>query len=176
MRWQAMDRISDDLAQSISSLMREKGWKLGEDICLISSADAIHYGDSGWGGSNYAEFGTDTTGYRRAVERDLALAAGNLCGPVQRDKLKNFLYSCVDPADVTQYKITWCGRFSIPFGLGVAFRLTAIMENRPLTGYLLDYGTSVSEASLEVEDLDGLGPTAPNNFHHFVGYPAIGYR
>ena len=176
MRWKSLDRISDDLAQAISSLMREKGWKLGEDICLISSADAIHYGDAGWGGADFAEFGTDTTGYRLAVERDLALAADNLCGPVERDKLKNFLYSCVDPGDVTRYKITWCGRFSIPFGLGVAFRLAAILESRTLTGYLLDYGTSVSEASLEVEGLGGLGPTAPNNFHHFVGYPAIGYR
>ena len=176
LRWQPMDRISDDLAQAIASLMREKGWRLGEDICLISSADAIHYGDAGWGGSNYAEFGTDWAGYRLAVRRDLALAAENLCGPVEADKLKNFLYSCVDPGDVTQYKITWCGRFSIPLGLGVAFRLAAILEGRPLTGYLLDYGTSVSEASLEVEGLSGLGPTAPNNYHHFVGYPALGYR
>jgi AmmeMemoRadiSam system protein B len=176
MNWKSMDRISDDLAQAIASLMREKGWRLGEDICLISSADAIHYGDADWGGSNYAEFGTDSTGYQLAVRRDLALAADNLCGPLDRDKLKNFLYSCVDPTDVTQYKITWCGRFSIPLGLGVAFRLVAILENRPLTGYLLDYGTSVGEASLDVEGLGGLGPTAPNNFHHFVGYPAIGYR
>jgi hypothetical protein len=39
----------------------------------------------------------------------------------------------------------------------------------------LDYGTSVSEASLDVEGMNGMGPTAPNSFHHFVGYPAIGY-
>ena len=45
-----------------------------------------------------------------------------------------------------------------------------------IVGTLLDYGTSVSEASLDVESLGGLGPTAPNNLHHFVGYAAIGYR
>ena len=82
----------------------------------------------------------------------------------------------MDSADVTKYLITWCGRFSIPFGLNVTSRLTDTLESRSLQGRLLDYGTSVSEASLDVEGLDGLGVTAPNNLHHFVGYAAIGYE
>jgi hypothetical protein len=92
------------------------------------------------------------------------------------EKLKAFLYECVDRNDVTNYRITWCGRFSIPFGLAVASRLTESMESRALAGTLLDYGTSVSEASLDVSDLRGLGATAPSNLHHWVGYAAIGYK
>jgi hypothetical protein len=45
-----------------------------------------------------------------------------------------------------------------------------------MQGTLLDYGTSVSEASLDLESIPGLGTTSPNNMHHFVGYAAIGYE
>lgn len=176
MTWDTMDHLASTLAEVLSEIMGEKELKLGEDVCVISSADAVHYGDSGWGGSNYAEFGTDVAGYQKAVERDLALARDYLCGPVDRDHLKQFMYTCVDPEDVMKYRVTWCGRFSVPLGLNVASRLTQTLENRPLTGTLLDYGTSVSEASLDTEGLGNLGVTAPNNLRHFVGYAAIGYR
>ena len=99
-----------------------------------------------------------------------------LCGPLAADKLREFLYRCVDPADVTRYRITWCGRFSVPFGLRVVERVNQRSGHPVPAGVLLDYGTSVSESSLSLAGLEGLGVTAPNNFHHFVGYAAIGYR
>lgn len=176
MAWETMDRLATTLSEVLSEIMIQRDWKLGEDVCLIASADAVHYGDSGWGGSNYAEFGADVAGYRKAVERDRSLAQEHLCGSVDRARLKEFLYSCVEPDDVLRYRITWCGRFSIPFGLNVASRVTESLGDRPLTGTLLDYGTSVSEASLETGDLGSLGVTAPNNLHHFVGYAAIAYH
>jgi AmmeMemoRadiSam system protein B len=176
MQWETMDRLAADLSGALHSITEENNWTLGEDVCIISSADAIHYGDAGWGDSNFAEFGTDVPGYIKAVGRDLYLARNHLSGSVEQNNLKSFLYRCVDPNDVTKYQITWCGRFSIPFGLNVANRLTKAVTGRPLTGTLLDYGTSVSEASLDVEGLDGLGTTAPNNLHHFVGYASIGYH
>jgi AmmeMemoRadiSam system protein B len=176
MGWDTMDRLAGKLASVLEAIAGENGWRLGRDVCVIASADAVHYGDSGWGGRSYAEFGTDIQGYQEAVERDLELAEGYLAGSIEREQLRTFLYRCVDPADVTDYRITWCGRFSVPFALNVASRLTGALEARPLTGTLLDYGTSVSEASLDVEGLGGLGPTAPNHLHHFVGYAAIGYR
>ncbi|UCG52838.1 MAG: AmmeMemoRadiSam system protein B [Candidatus Latescibacterota bacterium] len=176
MTWETMDRLAADLSTALEKILRAKKWRLGEDVCLIASADAVHYGDSGWGGSSYAEFGTDVVGYQRAVERDLSLARNHLSGPVDRDHLKEFLYTCVDRNDVMTYRVTWCGRFSVSFGLNVASRLTEAMEDRQLEGRILDYGTSVSEASLDTKDLDGLGSTAPNNFRHFVGYAAIGYE
>ncbi len=176
MQWDTMDRLAADLSSVLTDIITENRWKLGEDVCLISSADAIHYGDAGWGGSNYAEFGTDVSGYEKAVARDRELAQNHLCGPVDRNKLKTFLYRCVHADDVMKYRITWCGRFSIPFGLNVAGRLLEAVEGRTLTGTLLDYSTSVGEASLDLEGLDGLGTTAPNNLHHFVGYASIGYR
>jgi AmmeMemoRadiSam system protein B len=176
MQWEVMDRLATDLARALEEISQEKGWRLGQDLCLISSADAVHYGDSGWGGASYADFGTNVDGYEMAVQRDITMAEDLLCGRLDRAELEEFLYRCVDRDDVTRYKLTWCGRFSVPFGLNVASRLTEALESRTLTGTLLDYGTSVGEASLDLEALDGLGPTAPNNLHHFVGYAAIGYR
>lgn len=173
MDWGTMERLALDLSKALADICRIKGWQLGEDIALICSADAVHYGDSGWGGKNFAPFGADVLGYQMAVSRDLELVQNHLCGPVKREKLQSFLYQCVDQENVKEYLITWCGRFSVPFGLNVASRLTETLEGRPLVGTLLDYGTSVSEASLEVE---GIGVTAPNNLHHWVGYAAIGYR
>jgi AmmeMemoRadiSam system protein B len=176
MNWQTMDRLASTLVDVLTAIIKEKDWQLGRDLCLVSSADAVHYGDAGWGGRSYADFGTDTKGYEMAVRRDVELAESHLCGDLDRAGLEKFLYRCVDPTDETQYRITWCGRFSVPFGLNVASRLIETIESRPLVGTLFDYGTSVSEASLDVEGLDGLGATAPNNYHHFVGYAAIGYR
>jgi AmmeMemoRadiSam system protein B len=176
MDWETMDRLAGRLAGVLEEILREKGWKLGRDVALVASADAVHYGDAGWGGRSYADFGTDVNGYEKAVERDRALARDHLCGEIERPDLKTFLYRCVDPEDVMRYTITWCGRFSVPFGLNVASRLAEGLEGRRLRGILLDYGTSVSEASLDLEGLEGLGTTAPNNLHHWVGYAAIGYQ
>jgi AmmeMemoRadiSam system protein B len=173
MDWETMDRLAAELSIALESILKEKEWNLGEDVALICSADAVHYGDAGWGGSDFADFGSDVLGYQIAVKRDVDIAKDYLCGPINREKLKGFLYTCADEKDVKQYKITWCGRFSVPFGMNVASRLTETLEGRPLEGTLLDYGTSVSEASLEVE---GIGVTAPNNLHHWVGYAAVGYR
>jgi AmmeMemoRadiSam system protein B len=176
MDWATLDRIAADLADALHAAIAGKGWALGRDICFIASSDAVHYGDSGWGGKNYADFGTDAHGYQMAVERDIEIAESYLAGPIDRAGLMEFLYACVDPEDVTKYRIPWCGRFSVPLALSVASRLTERSTSRRMEGFLVDYGTSVSEASLDVEGLENLGPTAPNNFHHWVGYAAIAYR
>jgi AmmeMemoRadiSam system protein B len=173
MDWDTMDRLAADMSVALATIMREKGWELGKDVAVISSADAVHYGDAGWGGRNFAAFGTDPDGYKKAVNRDLHLAESTLCDAVTRPRLEKLLYTCVDRTDVSQYKLTWCGRFSVPFGINVASRLNEELNGRQLMGTLLDYGTSVGEVSVEV---DGLGATAPNNLHHWVGYAAIGYE
>jgi hypothetical protein len=176
MDWETMDRLATELADALVTIMREKKWMLGEDVALISSADAVHYGDAGWSGMSYADFGTSPDGYEQAVKRDVLLAESTLCGPVSRPKLEKFLYTCVDRGDVTRYLLTWCGRFSVPFGINVASRVTEELNRGQLAGTFLGYGTSVGEISLDLEEIPGLGTTAPNNLHHWVGYAAIGYR
>jgi len=176
MDWHTVDRIAGDVASALAAIMREKGWALGREVAVIASTDAVHYGDSGWGGSVYADLGTTPAGYARAVDRDRRLVTSSLSGPVRRSALRKFLYTCVDSTNVTRYRLTWCGRFSVPFGLDVASRVNETLTGRPLTGVLLDYGTSLGEISLDLHAIPGLGATAPNNLHHWVGYAAIGYR
>jgi AmmeMemoRadiSam system protein B len=176
MNWGVLDRLATDFAEVLVEIFMEKEWKLGQNIAMICSSDAVHYGDVGWGNSDFAPFGVELQGYRKAVQRDKELAKQYLCRSVNRERLKGFMHQCVDSDEVTKYRIPWCGRFSVPVGLNVASRLTEVMERRNLQGMLLDYGTSISEASLDVTGLGDLGPTAPNNFHHWVGYAAIGYK
>ena len=175
MDWDTMAKLSADVSTALATIMKERGLVLGRDVAIISSSDAVHYGDAGWGGSNHAEFGTTPDGYEKAVARDHKLMATMLTGAVREQALREFLYTCVDSKDVTQYKITWCGRFSVPFGLNVAARVNTALTGAPLKGTMLDYGTSLSEVSLDLDKIPGLGTTAPNNLHHWVGYPAIGY-
>lgn len=176
MGWDTLDRLAATFSDALAAEMQERDWQLGRDVALICSADAVHYGDADWGGSNYADFGCDISGYEQAVARDRQLAASTLCGPVTAQKLEQFLYACVDRNDVMKYTIPWCGRFSVPFGLNVASRVSGTLGGRALAGTQIGYGTSVGEASLDLESIPGLGVTAPNNLHHWVGYPAIGYR
>lgn len=174
--WKTMQKLSGDLSSALAVILEQHGWELGKDVAIVCSSDAIHYGDSGWGGSNYADFGTNIEGYRQAVQRDVNLATNDLGGKVNAKGLRTFFETCVNPKDVYEYKVTWCGRFSIPFGMSVAMDLAKELGEPPLEGTLLDYGTSVSEATLPLEELHGMGRTAPNNLHHWVGYAAVGYR
>lgn len=175
MDFKTIEVLSDHFSTTLSKICKRNGWKLGEDIALMISTDAVHYGDPpssiGW---NH-DFGCSIDGYIQAVNREKKIISNYLTGPVQADKLKNFLYTCVDSTDVRTRKITWCGRFSTPFGLMVAQQITSSLLKEPLVGYLLDYSTSVEEASLDVTNLKPLGTTSPNNLHHWVGYPVIGY-
>lgn len=170
-----LDSLSARLAGVFADILRDRHWIPGRDIAFVCSCDGVHYGDSGWGGSGYAPYGTDARGYDKAVEADVTLAENTLCGPLHPDRLGKFLEACADPSDPGRYRMTWCGRFSVTLGLKTVFRIAESLGTLPVTGHLLDYGTSVSEESLDLDNPGGLGPTAPNNFHHWVGYPAIGY-
>lgn len=176
MGWERLETLSEHLSDVLTDILRERGWELGRDVAIVSSSDAVHYGDAGWGGANYAPFGADVAGYEKAVERDLDLAKNHLAGPINDYRLKGFFDRCVDPEDVYQYRITWCGRFSVPFGIRTASLLANKLGEAPLEGVFLDYGTSVSEATLPLDKLSGMGTTAPNNLHHWVGYATVGYR
>ena len=138
------------------------------------SSDAVHYGED----FEHAPFGSNAAAYVRAEARDRELAERFLTGPLRQSDLQGLLHTLVDETDVRRYRLPWCGRFSVPFGLEV-LRKTAKRTGEPVpVGHLLRYGTSVSEAELPVtrETRDaGLGYTAPSNLQHWVGYAAIGY-
>ena len=168
-----MTELSDELAGAIVTIMRENGWRLGTDLAVVVSSDAVHYGPD----FDHAPFGTDTQAYDRAVARDLRLINEYLSGRLDPAKLHLLFETLVDPGTL-DYRLPWCGRFSIPFGLEVLRKVAISTEGETPHGSLLRYGTSLSEPELPVSSESresGLGYTAPSNFHHWVGYAAVGY-
>jgi len=172
--WDRLSELADELSTVLARIMDEHGWRLGRDLAVVVSSDAVHYGPD----FDHAPFGTDAEAYLQAVERDQGLARRYLEGPLDPARLSQFEYSLVDPDDVRTYTIPWCGRFSIPFGLELLHDLAAKTGLPTPEGHLLRYATSLSEPQLPVSQatLDaGLGTTAPSNLHHWVGYAAVGY-
>ncbi len=168
------ERAADALARAVSTVAGRRGWKLGRDYAILVSADCVHYGDEEWGGRGYAPFGADAEGYAKGVEQDLAVVASSLTGGIDGGKIARFR-EMVDSGDFQQpYRITWCGVYSIPFGLGVLERLCSIAGRPAPHGFMLTYGTSVDPPPLPLAGT-GLGTTAINTLRHWVGYTAIGY-
>ncbi len=175
MDWERMDELALDLGLALAEISREREWIPGSDLAILISVDCVHYGDEGWGGKNYAPFGSDGGGYDLAVARERDLIETHLVGTVRPDKLQALMLRLVDEEDVTQYRITWCGRFSVPFGLDCLYHyMTEIGQPTP-AGVFLRYGTSIDLGRLPIDHL-GIGVTAPASLHHWVGYAAVGYR
>jgi len=174
MGWDRIEELSDELAGAIATIMQQNGWRLGTDVAVLVSSDAVHYGPD----FDHAPFGTDAEAYEKATARDTSLAVDHLVGDLDPSKLRQFSTTLVDP-DTLDYRLPWCGRFSIPFGLELLRKLSLSTAGKAPSGTLLRYGTSLSEPELPVSSSSresGLGYTAPSNLHHWVGYAAVGYQ
>jgi AmmeMemoRadiSam system protein B len=175
MPWQDVDRLGTQLADAVAAVIKAHGWTLGRDVAVLCSGDGQHYGDYGWSYYDYHPYGCDADGYRKAMELDKRLISSYLVGELQSDRLKKLFAELVDQSDIGKYRITWCGRFAVPFGLNFAGLLTHRVEGRALTGHLLRTGSSLSMPWLSLERFK-LGLTGDANLHHFVTYAAIGYK
>ncbi len=167
-----METLASRLGDAIAAAMARRGWRLGRDLAIVISTDGVHYGTD----FKYAPYGDGgIEAYSRAVAADEALLVGPLAGPVTADGVRALYASFVDPAAPDTYRLTWCGRFSVPLGLLTLARVTQAAEQRAPAGAPVAYATSVGLAELPLREL-GLGETAPANLFHFVGLPAAAYR
>jgi len=176
MSWQRIDRLAEALAGTLADQMTKRGWILGEDLALLISNDCVHYGDDGWGGKAYADFGTDRAGYEKAVARDLRLINDNLEGALALERVERLFRSLVSKDDHREYAITWCGRYSLPFGLACLHHLHEDLALSQPSGRLLRYGTTLDEGELPLSDRGPLGVTAPRSLRHWVGFCSIGFE
>jgi AmmeMemoRadiSam system protein B len=166
-----LDAIAGRLGDALAAALRAHGWRLGSDVAVMISSDAVHYGPD-FKYVPYGDGGVDA--YLKATERDRALLRGPLAGPVTTEKVRDLYGTFVDPADPDTYRLTWCGRFAVPFGLLLLEHVAQALGTGAPVGHPLAYATSVGSPELPVREL-GLGPTAPANLYHFVGYPAAAY-
>jgi MEMO1 family protein len=159
------------LGAALGEAMRAHGWVLGRDVAVAISADAIHYGPD----FNEVPFGLGgVEAYQQAVARDRAILRGPLTGPATVDKAHQLYAGFVDPEHPDTYRITWCGRFSIPFGMLLLRELAERTGAGFAVGHPVAYATSVGWPELALREV-GLGATAPANLYHFVGYPAVAF-
>ncbi len=174
MEWERLVELAETTASALARAMRERGLSLGEDVALLISSDSVHYGDRNWGGKSFADFGTDGAGYDKAVARDLGLIDDHLTGAITVNGLEGFFRKVV-AEDVHEYRITWCGRFSVPFGLAALIGLHSELGLPAPRGALLRYATTLDPGRSD-PGVDGLGVTAGANLHHWVGFASIAYR
>jgi len=166
---QRLGELADRLAAALEATLIARDWRLGRDVAIAISTDGVHYGQD-FGYTPYGDGGISA--YRRATERDHALLAGPLSGVLTARKVRDLYAAFVNPARPAEYRLTWCGRFAVPFGLLLLERLSR--GAAPLAGHPVAYATSVGWPELPVRGL-GLGATAPVNLYHFVSYPAVAF-
>ena len=174
MSFETMKGVSADLAKALEKVIKGNKLQWGKDIALIVSTDAVHYGDEDWGGKNYAPYGCDSAGYKKALVLEHQIINDCLVTP-DISSSKKFSEYTVQSSDWHEYKWTWCGRYSVPFGLLTAYQLQQLTGEKPLKLAITDYSTSIARKALKVEDLE-MGATAVANLHHWVGYAVAGYK
>jgi AmmeMemoRadiSam system protein B len=174
MSFDRMSLISESLAKVISGIAKKDKLEWGKDYALMISNDAVHYGDEDWGGQNLAPFGTDSAGYKQAINHEMEITSCTLCGKLNIDSIRRFNEFTVQSGDFREYKWTWCGRYSVPLGLLTGYHLAEISGDS-LCGTTTGYMTSIDHPPISVEDL-GMGSTAPASLRHWVGYVGVVYK
>lgn len=170
MDFSRMETLAAELAGTLASTLKTRGWVLGQDVAVVISSDAVHYGPD-FKFTPHGEGGIEA--YTKACAVDRALLTGPLSGAMTAAKTRQVFETFCDPKDPGQYRLTWCGRFSVPFGL-LSLEKLASAQGKTLIGSPLAYATSVGSPQLPAKT-PGLGVTAPSNLYHFVGYPAAAY-
>jgi len=175
MKFTDMELFSEDLASVLASEMKKQNLSYGEDVAIVISNDAIHYGSTGWGGKDLAPFDVDLDGNQQAHDKDMKIIVECLVGTLSSKRVKTFTEYTVMPEDYKEYNWTWCGRYSTPFGLLTANKLNEKLHGEALNGSLIGYRSSIKDPHIQVEDI-GMGHTAPALPTHWVAYVGMGYN
>jgi AmmeMemoRadiSam system protein B len=163
--------LAQHLGAALAGALRRHGWELGRDLAIAISTDGVHYG-ADFKHTPFGEGGVDA--YVKATERDRALLRGPLSGELTPVKVHELFATFVNPEQPNEYRLTWCGRFSVPLGLLLLDATRRQLGLAPAVGQAVAYSTSVGAPELPVRDV-GLSETAPANLYHFVSYPAVAY-
>jgi MEMO1 family protein len=160
------------LADAIREVAKRHKWEWGTDFSIISTTDAVHYGNEDWGGVDRAYFGCDEEGNIKAREHEAIIIDSCLKGELKPEKIRLFSTYTLNPQNFREYKWTWCGRYSVPVALYASYYLN---NGNPLSGELIGYSTSITSEHIPVDDI-GMGRTAIATNCHWVGYAALGYK
>ena len=169
-----MEVCGKALADAIRIVAEKHKWEWGTDYAIVVTTDAVHYGNEDWGGIDRAYFGCDEQGNIKAREHESVIIDSCFKGNVVPEKIRLFSNYTLNPENFREYKWTWCGRYSVPFGLLTAFYLGKLQDIN-LQGCLYGYAPSIDHPRIRVDDLR-MGLTSPAKLRHWVGYAAVGYK
>lgn len=172
--YEMITSASMDLAEAVKKVLESNNLSYGNDIAIVISNDAVHYGDEEWSG-DLAPFGTDDAGTEKARLMDVEIVETCLSDAITPEKIKRFTEYTVQHDDYKEYKWVWCGRYSVPFGLSFANNLNLLIDDQPLQGEFMHYQSSIDHELIKVEDL-GMGTTAIATQRHWVAYASIKYE
>ncbi|HHE32200.1 MAG TPA: AmmeMemoRadiSam system protein B [Chlorobaculum parvum] len=175
MDFERIQSISKHLAKALFAAMNQKNLRWGEDVAILISSDAVHYGDEEWGGYNYAYYGTGSKANALAVAHDREIISTCFDSKLTEKKVARFYGYTTRKDNFREYRWTWCGNYAIPVGLLTALDLRELEKSAPLKGVPIAYATSISQPHLKVDDLT-MGETAIATQRHWVGYAAVGFR
>lgn len=175
MDFERMQTVSRHLARALFAVMQKKRLRWGEDVAILISSDAVHYGDEAWDGHNFAFYGTGTKANALAEAHDREIVGTCFTSELTGEKIARFYAYTTAPGNFRQSRWSWCGRYAIPVGLLTALDLQKLEKSAPLTGVPIACATSISQRHLKVDDL-GMGRTAIATPRHWVGYAAVGFR
>jgi len=170
-RFERIESIASRLGDALAASMKKRGWRLGRDVAIVISSDAVHYGPD-FHQVQFGEGGIEA--YTKAAANDRRLLTGPFAGPLTVAGTRTLYGDFVDPDDPDTYRLAWCGRFSIPFGMLLLKDTAAALGLGAPEGVPITYGTSIGAPELRLREL-GLGATAPSNLYHFVGYPGVAW-
>jgi MEMO1 family protein len=166
-----LQELATHFGEAIAAAMKPLGWKLGADVAVVISADAVHYGED----FKHVPFGASgAEAHNKAVERDQTILT-TISAKITPPQVQGLYETFVDPANPDSYRVTWCGRFSIPMGMLALRAASLAMGARSPRGISVGYATSIDHPALPLRDT-GLGVTAPATDAHFVGYPAVAFE
>ena len=169
--FERLQELAAHFSTALAKAMRRQHLALGKDVAVVISSDGIHYGAD----FKHTPFGAGgVSAYQQAMAVDRNLLQGPLAGPLSTDKAYRFFSACVNPAKPDDYRLPWCGRFSIPFGMLLLKALAVDLGLPTPKGTPVAFGSSVDTPELPVKAF-GLGATAPANLYHFVSYPGVTY-
>ena|SRR6185312_3759298 len=158
------------LGGALAAAMKKHKLVLGRDVAVVISTDGTHYGDD----FKYVPFGEGgLAAFEKAMAQDRKLVEDTLAGALSLDKAKQFFAAVVNPDKPDDYRMPWCGRFSVPFGLMFLADVAQKLGMPAPRGLPLVLGVSVDTPQLKVGE--GVGPTAPANLYHFVTQPGVAF-
>lgn len=169
MPFEKMDSLSTDLAEIISSYVKDNNLKLGKDIFFLISNDSNHYGED----FENQPYGLDENAHQLATDNDKRIAAETFNGSVTDNKIKKLSGELWQEAGVKTECPLWCGKYSTVFGLLTINKIVVEFGSK-LTGKVFKYSDTWTEGVLPVKGTK-MGITAPYSLKHWVGFLSAGF-